>query len=46
MPCTAKYTRKYAKNGHISTKLMRGAYTENGYFIWGNFELKLPENHR
>ena len=46
MHCTAKYTRKYAKRGHISTKSMRGACIENGYFVWENFELKLPENHR
>ena len=42
----AKYTRKYAKNGHISTKSMCGAYIENGYFVWENFELKLPKNHK
>ena len=46
MHYAAKYTRKYAKNGHISRKLMRGACEENGGFVWENFELKSPENHR
>ena len=46
MHCTVKYTQRYAKNGHISTKLMRGAYIENGRFVWENFEVKSPENHR
>ena len=46
MHYTAKYTLKYAKNGHISTKSIRGACVENGRFVWENFELKFPENHR
>ena len=46
MHFTAKYTRKYAKNGHISIKSMRGACIENGCFVWENFELKLTENRR
>ena len=46
MRWTAKYTRKYAINGHISTKSMRGACIENGCFVRGNFELKFPEKHK
>ena len=46
MYCMAKYTRKYTKNGLISTKSMRGIYVENGHFVWENFKLKFPKNHR